>query len=203
MGNDPINLGMGGGMRQITESIFDLDSSVKSIMRMLARDVEVAVESDSIPSGAGCINVTIDQKGDEYDLRFESNGRGITQEEVKQRLSIIGQSSFTGGNDPEDDFWILAPFHFSPDSYIFITNPRPEGEAFAANSRMGGFDIIENGGFDSSFGMRIELTIKTDEHTVPEIGQKIRDTAEDAVNIPVEYELREDGVSKEQIHINY
>lgn len=188
-------------MKRLTMDVFELDSAIESVLNMFEKDVVAG--SDQLPESAGRIKVVINKKEEEYELSLQSNGRGITREEVESTLSVVGQSSITGGKNATDDLWILAPFYFAPDSYIFASNPRVEGEPIVANSTPSGFEMIEDSDVENTFGLTVELTISTDEHTVPEIGERIRDTVKESIEVPVEYELQENGVSKKQIYINY
>lgn len=179
---------------------FNLDSAVESILSMLEKDIHKG--SEQISGSAGRIEVVVDKKGEKYSLRLESDGHGVTKVETKEILSVIGQSSITGGKSPLDDFWILAPFYFSPNSYTFASNPRTDGEEIVATHTSSGFEIIDDPDTENAFGLKIELTISTDDHTVPEIGETIRRVARDEISVPVKYELQEGGVSEEQIFIN-
>lgn len=185
----------------LCDEVFDLDSCINSVLSAFEKDILSAYDSDLIPNSEGQISVIINKKENRFDLEIKSNGRGITTEVLESMMQNLG-SSRTNSQRIPNDLWLIAPFYFSPNSYMLISNPRTEGDAFVAESNPSGFSIGTESSSLGSFGMKIKLEIQTDEYTVPEIGDTIREIAEKKIESTVVYELRENGTAKEQVFIN-
>jgi DNA topoisomerase VI subunit B len=60
---------------------------MESVLNIFKKDVSEG--SDHTPESAGRIKIVIDKMDEEYELRLESNGRGITEEELRQTFSEV------------------------------------------------------------------------------------------------------------------
>lgn len=188
-------------LRSMADNLFNLESAVKSILTTLQNDINHSIQNETIPDGAGQINIYINKTGDEYVLSMKSNGTGINTDQLSDSLRVVGRSSQTA-QDPYG-VWILAPFHLNPESYTLRSNPRDSDESLSVESKPSGFSVMEDGTEYDFFGTEIELEIDSVEYTVPQIGSKIREVSNSNIEVPTIYEVRENGTVKKQEYINF
>lgn len=184
---------------RLGNDLFDLDSTVETILSSMEEDVNSAVDSGRIPAGTGEIIVRINKKENgDYNLLVQSNGSGLTRDEFKAVATNIGRSR---GNNNLQGFWPIAPFQLCPNRYIIQSNPRKSDDSFTALADQSKFEFSDNSSH-KFFGLRMELEVEDTDYTVPEIGRKFRQVARRNVDVQVRYELCENGTVRKQEYLN-
>lgn len=194
-----------GVMSSLADDLFNLEGAVDSILNAFQNDIKHSVKNGTIPSDAGRIDININKKGNQYNLSIKSNGTGVDRNQLSNYLSVVGCSSKNAQDS--HGIWILAPFCLNPENYILRSNQRGSDEHLSVVSAPSGFSVIEDGIEDETkydfLGIKIELEIDSAEYTIPQIGSKIREVSSSNIDVPVVYEVRENGTTKKQRYINF